>query len=258
MKPNDVGFKMKSFEGKVALITGGASGIGRATALAFVREGAKVVIADVSEDGGDETIEMIKGTGGEALFVRTDVSKGNEVEALIKRTVEAYGRLDCAHNNAAIGGEIALTADWTEEAWDRTISINLKGVWLCMKFEILQMLRQGSGAIVNTTAGAVLKPIPQTSGYGASKAGIMQLTKTAAVEYAKHGIRINAVAPGGTRTPMLDRLLATRGKAERRPYAIGRLAEPEEIAEAVLWLCSDAASFAVGCHMVLDGGYSIS
>jgi len=249
---------MKSFEGKVALVTGGASGIGRAAALVFAREGAKVVIADLSEEGGSETVRMIRETGGEALFVKTDVSKAGDVEGLINKTIEAYGRLDFAHNNAGIGGQIALTAEWTEEAWDHTINVNLKGVWLCMKYEIIQMLKQGSGAIVNTTAAAVLKPVPRSCGYGASKAGIVQLTKTAAVEYAGSGIRINAVAPSGTRTPMLETLLASRPNVERRPYPIGRMAEPEEIAEAVVWLCSDAASFAVGSSLVMDGGYSIS
>jgi len=250
--------KMKPFEGKVALVTGGASGIGRASALAFARNGARVVIADLSEEGGAETVRMIREAGGEALFVRTDVSKADEVERLINRTVEVYGRLDFAHNNAGVGGNFGLTADWSEEGWDHTINVNLKGVWLCMKFEIIQMLKQGSGAIVNTTAALVQKPIPGSCGYGAAKAGIVQLTKTAAIEYAGSGIRINAVAPGGTRTPMLEALLAKRPKTERSPYPIGRIGEPDEIAEAVVWLCSDAASFAVGAHLVLDGGLSIS
>jgi len=250
---------MERFEGKAGLITGGASGIGRATALAFAREGARVVIADISVDGGLETAQMITEAGGKALFVRTDVSKAGDVEGLVNKAVEAYGRLDFAHNNAGIGseGKLTLTAELTEEVWDRTISVNLKGVWLCMKFEISQMLKQGSGAIVNTAAAVVLKPMPGSSAYGASKAGILQLTRTAALEYAGSGIRINAVAPSGTRTPMLEALRAGRPDVEPRPYPVGRIAEPEEIAEAVLWLCSDVASFAVGSQLVLDGGWSM-
>jgi NAD(P)-dependent dehydrogenase (short-subunit alcohol dehydrogenase family) len=178
---------------------------------------------------------------------------------LVNEIVEMYGGLDFAHNNAGIGGDggLALTADWTEETWDRVIEINLKGVWLCMKYEIMQMLRQGSGVIVNTSAAVVLKPIPGSCAYGASKAGILQLTRTAALEYAGRGIRINAVAPSGTRTPMLEALQASRPSGESKPYPIGRIAEPEEVAEAVLWLCSDRASFSVGSHLVLDGGWSM-
>jgi NAD(P)-dependent dehydrogenase (short-subunit alcohol dehydrogenase family) len=252
---------MKLFTGKVALVTGGGSGIGRATALAFAREEAKVVVADISVEGGDETARMIKDTGGEALFLRTDVSNARHVEDLINKTVETYGRLDFAHNNAGTAGEskFALTGDFTEEAWDHVISVDLKGAWLCMKYEILQMLKQNCGAIVNTTAAVVLSPMPGSCAYGAAKAGLVQLTRTAALEYAPFGIRINAVAPGGTRTPMLEGLLTGRPKdIPRKPYPIGRVAEPEEIASAVVWLCSDAASFAVGSQIVLDGGYSIS
>ena len=249
---------MKSFDGRVALVTGGGSGIGRAAALAFAREDALVVVADISDTGGESTAQMIKDTGGEGFFVKADVSQAADVERLVKRAVEVYGRLDLAFNNAGIGGNHGLTADWPETEWDRIIATNLKSVWLCMKFEILQMLKQQGGRIVNTAAAVVLKPMPGSCAYGAAKAGIVQMTKTAALEYAGSGIRINAIAPGGTRTPMIEELLAKRPKTDKSPYPIGRIAEPEEIAEAVLWLCSDAASFVVGSLLTIDGGLSIT
>jgi len=249
---------MKPFAGKVALITGGGSGIGRAAAMAFARDNARVVIADLSEEGGERTAQMIKDAGGEGFFVKADVSQAGDVQRLVERAVEVYGRLDLAVNNAGIGGNYGPTADWAEAEWDRIINTNLKSVWLCMKFEILQMLKQQGGTIVNTAAAVVLKPIPGSCGYGAAKAGIVQITKTAALEYAGSGIRINAIAPGGTRTPMIEELLAKRPKTDKSPYPIGRIAEPEEIAEAVLWLCSDAASFVVGALLTIDGGLSIT
>lgn len=247
----------KQFEGKVALVTGAGSGIGRASALAFAREGAKTVVADVVVEGGEETVRMIKEAGGEALFVKTDVSKAAEVEALIQKVVETYGRLDYAHNNAGIEGTMAPTADCTEENWDRTISINLKGVWLCMKYEIPQMLKQGGGAIVNTASVAGLVGFQGLPAYAASKGGVVQLTRVAALEYAKAGIRVNAVCPGVIRTPMVERLLSGQPEAEAGFIAmepVGRMGKPEEIAEAVVWLCSDAASFVTGHPMVVDGG----
>jgi NAD(P)-dependent dehydrogenase (short-subunit alcohol dehydrogenase family) len=245
------------FEDKVALVTGGASGIGRATALAFAREGAKVVIADVLVDGGEETMRMIKGAGGQAIFVKTDVSKATEVEALIKKAVEIYGRLDYAFNNAGIEGMMAPTADCTEENWDRTLSINLKGIWLCMKHEIPQMLKQGGGAIVNTASVAGLVGAQGLPAYCASKGGVVQLTRAAALEYAKVGIRVNAVCPGAIHTPMVERLLSVQPEMEAALTAmqpVGRMGKPEEIAEAVIWLCSDAASFVTGLPMAVDGG----
>lgn len=248
----------RQFEGKVALVTGAASGIGRASALAFTREGAKTVIADVLVEGGEETVRIIKAAGGDARFVRTDVSNAAEVETLLQKLVETYGRLDYAHNNAGILGTPAPTADCTEEDWDRTIGINLKGIWLCMKHEIPQMLKQGGGAIVNTASVAGLVGIRGLPAYCASKGGIVQLTRTAALEYTKAGIRVNAICPGGIRTPMLERLLADRPEAEASVIAaepIGRMGKPEEIAEAVVWLCSDAASFVTGHAMVVDGGW---
>lgn len=244
-------------QGKVALVTGGASGIGRATALAFAREGAKVVVSDVVVAGGEETVALIKAAGGDALFVKADVAKPAEVDALIARVVAAYGRLDCACNNAGIEGAMTSTVDCSEENFDRTIAVNLKGVWLCMKAEITQMLKQGGGAIVNTASVAGLVGFAGLPAYVASKHGVVGLTKTAALEYAKSGIRINAVCPGVIQTPMLERLFQSSPQAGENIAAlepVGRLGKPEEIAEAAVWLCSDAASFVTGLPMAVDGG----
>ncbi len=244
-------------QGKVALVTGGSSGIGRASALIFAREGAKVVVADMNTEGGEETVRQIRAAGGEALFVPADVSKAAEVEALVRRTVEAYGRLDCAHNNAGIEGKMATTVEDTEENWERVLKINLMGVWLCMKYEIPQMLQQGGGAIVNTASDAGLLGVPRMGAYVASKHGVVGLTKSAALEYAKAGIRINAVCPGVIETPMLERVSGQRPGLVERMVAgepIGRAGKPEEIAEAAVWLCSDAASFVTGVAMPVDGG----
>ena len=249
---------LSRFKGKTVLVTGGGSGIGRSVSLAFAGEEARVVVADKAEENGAETASLINNNGGEALFIKTDVSRAADVESLINRIIQIYGRIDIAHNNAGIGGNFGMTADWPEEEWDRLINTNLKGIWLCMKFEILQMVKQGSGSIVNTTAALVEKPIPGSCGYGAAKAGVSQLTKTAAIEYAGYGIRINAVAPAGTRTPMLEDLLSKMPRSGKSPYPIGRIAEPDEIAEAVLWLSSDAASFVVGAQLIVDGGLSIT
>jgi NAD(P)-dependent dehydrogenase (short-subunit alcohol dehydrogenase family) len=244
-------------DGKVALVTGGGSGIGRATALAFAREGAKVVVADVVVAGGEETVRLIKAAGGEATFVKADVAKAAEVEALVKKTVETYGKLDCAFNNAGIEGEIAQTTDCTEENWNRVVDIDLKGVWLCMKYEIPYMLKQGSGAIVNTASVAGLVGFQGLPAYVAAKHGVNGLTKTAALEYAKSGIRVNAVCPGVIQTPMVERAFRANpqfGEAAAALEPVGRLGKPEEIAEAVVWLCSDAASFVTGLPMAVDGG----
>jgi len=244
-------------DGKVALVTGGSSGIGRATAQIFAREGAKVVVADVQVDGGEETVRLIKATGGEAIFVKTDVSQPAEVDALIKTTVATYGRLDCAFNNAGIEGALQPTSEYDEAVWDRVISINLKGVWLCMKYEIQQMLAQGGGAIVNTASAAGLVGVQGLSAYTAAKHGVNGLTKTAALEYAKAGIRINSVCPGGVDTPMVKRVFGSNpqfAEAAAAVEPVGRLAQPAEIGEAVVWLCSDAASFVTGLPMAVDGG----
>lgn len=247
-----------TLNGKIALVTGASSGIGRAAALAFAREGAKVVVADVTVEGGEETVSLIKKTGGEALFVKTNVAKAAEVEALVNTAVTTYGRLDCAYNNAGIAGKTQTIVDTTEENWDRIISINLTGVWLCMKYEIPAMLKNGGGAIVNTASDAGLIGVKRTGAYVASKHGVVGLTKTAALEYAKTGIRVNAVCPGPIETPMLmkgaghfPQMIPKMIKAQPN----GRLGKPEEIAEAAVWLCSDAASFVTGLAMPVDGGY---
>jgi NAD(P)-dependent dehydrogenase (short-subunit alcohol dehydrogenase family) len=248
--------------GKVALITGGSSGIGQAAALAFAREGANVAIADVDAKGSEETIQRVKALGGETVFIKADVSKALDVEATVNKVVATYGRLDCAFNNAGISGELGPTAECTEENWDRIIAIDLKGVWLCMKYEILQMLKQGSGAIVNTASNFGLVGCEAQPAYTASKHGVVGLTKTAALEYAKAGIRINAVCPGPTQTPLVDKVLAQRPEMANQMVErimamepVGRMGKPEEIAEAVTWLCSDAASFVTGIAMPVDGGF---
>jgi NAD(P)-dependent dehydrogenase (short-subunit alcohol dehydrogenase family) len=244
-------------KGKVALVTGASSGIGRASALTFARAGARVVVADVVVAGGEETVRLITAAGGEAIFVKADMAKAAEVEAMVNTAVAAFGRLDCAHNNAGIEGVTATTSDYPEDDWERVININLKGVWLCMKYEIPQMLKQGGGAIVNTASGAGLAGVPRMPAYVASKHGVVGLTKTAALEYAKAGIRVNAVCPGVIQTPMVERVASSRpGMIEKMIAAepIGRMGKPEEIAEAAVWLCSDAASFVTGHAMSVDGG----
>ncbi len=239
--------------GKIALVTGGGSGIGRATSVVFAREGARVVVADVVVDGGEETIGMIKQAGGEAIFVQADVSKAAEVEALVQKAVDAYGRLDCSFNNAGIEGMFAPTTEYPEDNWARVLAINLKGVWLCMKYELAQMLKQGGGAIVNTASVAGLVGSGLMSAYVASKHGVVGLTKTAALEYAKSGIRVNAVCPGAISTPMMERGIAMRpefGEMALAAEPVGRMGQPEE----VVWLCTEAASFVTGHAMTVDGG----
>src|ERR687887_1398771 len=221
-------------EGKVALVTGGASGIGRATALTFAREGAKLVIADMNAEGGQQTVHMITEQGGEAIFVRTDVSKAVEVQALISTAVETYGRLDCAHNNAGISGGLrARTAEYSEDPWHQVIAVNLTGVWLCMKYELAQMLHQGGGTIVNTASAAGLVGLPGNAAYVASKHGVVGLTKTAALEYAQQGIRVNCICPGYIATPMTAPGMQDPERMARiiASEPIGRMGQPEEVAE---------------------------
>jgi NAD(P)-dependent dehydrogenase (short-subunit alcohol dehydrogenase family) len=245
-------------EGKIVLVTGAGSGIGRESALAFAASGARVMVSDVVVEGGEETVGQIRAAGGEATFKRTDVSQRAEVEALVRQTVETYGRVDCAHNNAGIEGDMAPTADCTEANWDRTIAINLKGVWLCMRYEIPQMLEQGSGVIVNTSSVAGLVGFVNLPAYVATKHGVAGLTRTAALEYAQQGIRVNAVCPGVIHTPMIDRIVGGDAEAEAQFTAlepVGRMGSPAEVAQAVVWLCSDAASFVTGVAMPVDGGF---
>ena len=248
---------MAQFTGRVALVTGGSSGIGRASALAFAKEGAQVMVSDIMAEAGQETAELITKAGGTASFTRANVSKASDVETLIATCVETYGRLDCAHNNAGIEGPGSPTVDYDEDSWDRVIAINLTGVWLCMKYQIPEMLKHGDGAIVNTSSAAGLLGFRGGSAYVASKHGVVGLTKTAALEYAKAGVRVNAVCPGAIDTPMMGRITGHKPhRAERMASSepIGRMGSPEEIAEAVVWLCSDAASFVTGHAMSVDGG----
>jgi NAD(P)-dependent dehydrogenase (short-subunit alcohol dehydrogenase family) len=245
-------------EGKVSLITGGGSGIGRATALLFGREGARVVISDYNAEGGERTAKEIRNAGGAAEFHAADMSNPAQVEALIGKIVAAHGRLDCAFNNAGIEGQMASTPECSLENWDRVIAINLSGVFYCMKYEIAQMLKQGGGAIVNTSSAAGLIGLAGAPAYVAAKHGVAGLTKTAALEFAQRGIRVNAVCPGFIRTPMVERVLDRGSFNEEQIFAaepMHRLGKPEEIAEAVLWLCSDASSFVTGLPMPVDGGY---
>jgi NAD(P)-dependent dehydrogenase (short-subunit alcohol dehydrogenase family) len=275
-------------ENKLVLVTGGALGIGRAAALAFTREGGRVVVADIRDEQGAETVRLVQTKGGEAAFVHCDVCQSSEVQALIDRVVELYGRLDCAFNNAGFEGDFAPTAECSEENFDRSIAINLKGVWLCMRAEMNQMLRQKSGgAIVNTASVAGFVAERGYPAYAAAKGGVIQLTRTAAVEYATAGIRVNAVCPGMILTPMVERAQQAMtmhgynpGLPKNSPsYWVGermmrwrptrqmmlnmlmpmaRMGQPEEIAEAAVFLCSERAAYMTGQTMTIDGGLTAS
>jgi NAD(P)-dependent dehydrogenase (short-subunit alcohol dehydrogenase family) len=254
----------ESFDGNVALVTGAGSGIGRASALAFAREGARVVVSDVDVDGGEQTVHLINDLGGDATFIRADVAQSADVKALIAGTIEAYGRLDYPHNNAGISGlsrtnvSPASPLDYPEEQFDRVIAVNLKGVWLCMQQEIPPMLAQGGGAIVNTASIMGLVSTPGAGAYAASKHGVIGLTKSFALAYAAQGIRVNAICPGYIDTPMVRAPMTLVPDLEQQVvgrHPVGRLGTADEIAAAVIWLCSDAASFVTGHAMVADGGY---
>ena len=249
-----------NLDGKTTLVTGGGSGIGRAASLAYAREGARVAVVDVNVEGGEETVQQIKEAGGEAILVHADVAKPEDTQAMVAQAVAAFGSLDCAFNNAGVSGrERWLTAEYPEEEWDRVTSINLKGVWLCMKAEIPQMLKQGGGAIVNTASVAGLVGIRGTAAYIAAKHGVVGLTKAAALEYADRGIRVNSVCPGYIHTPLVQGVFDSVDGYEdqvKSRHPVGRLGEPQEIAEAVLWLSSDSASFVTGHNMAVDGGYT--
>jgi NAD(P)-dependent dehydrogenase (short-subunit alcohol dehydrogenase family) len=250
---------MRPFEGKVALVTGAGSGIGRASALAFAREGARVLVSDIDSVGGAETVRVIEACGAETRFVHADVSDESQVEALVASCLEAFGGLDCAHNNAGIAAPPAPTHEVEQRSFERVLSVNLTGVWLCLKHEARVMLRQGGGAIVNTASLAGLIGFPLNVAYSASKHAVVGITRTAALEYAHNGIRVNAVCPAFIQTPMVEGLVGEGGprmNLERlaRMQPMGRLGTPEEVAESVVWLCSEAASFITGIALPIDGG----
>ncbi len=248
-----------AFENRVALVTGGGSGIGRAAALRLAKEAAKIVVADYVPEGAERTVKLINDAGGKAIAVSADVSVAADVQLIIRKTIEAFGRLDYAFNNAGIEGTIADTVSYPEDAFDRTIAVNLKAVWLCMKYEIPEMLKVGGGAIVNTASTLGLVAIEGAAAYTAAKHGVIGLTRTAALEFAQKNIRVNCVCPGFTRTAMVERALDKGFIAEAQMIAIepiGRLGRPEEIAEGVMWLLSDSASFVTGHALTIDGGWT--
>lgn len=247
----------KIFKNKVALVTGGVSGIGRATVVEFAQAGAKVVVADMQD--GKKLVAEIKRAGGDAIYIKCDVSKGEDVKAMIQKTVKTYGRLDYAVNNAGTEGVQAPLQNLTEDLWQKTIDINLKGVWLCMKYEIEQMLKQGKGAIVNTASIAGVIGFQNSAAYVASKHGVVGLTKVAALENAQTGIRVNAVCPGLIKTPMLERAFTSSEMEQAYVAAVPmkRLGRPEEIADSIIHLCSDASSLITGHALVIDGGWVV-
>ena len=247
------------FNGRSTIVTGGSGGMGRAIALAFAAAGSRVIVSDVAVAGGEETVDLVRAAGGEAQFIAADVSKGADVEALVNEAVRAYGGLDYAVNAAAIEFEIDYLADLSEDDWDRMLDVNLKSIFLCMKHEINAMLAGSGGAIVNIASTNSYRPQAHQSAYTASKFGVLGLTKSAAVDYAPRGIRINAICPGSIDTPMLRGAMAKRGRdpqeVANRLSLIGRFGTPDEIAAAALWLCSGASAFTIGHALAVDGGY---
>ncbi len=247
---------MDRLKNKVAIITGGGSGIGRATCLLFAREGAKVVVADYAAEGGHETVRQIKAASGEATFVQADVSKSADVRTMIATTVNTYGRVDVLFNNAGIEGPSAKLANYKEEDWDRVIAIDLTAVYLGMKYAIPEMIKQGGGVIISTASVAGMVGFPGSGAYAAAKAGVINLTRLAALEYAEKKIRVNCICPGVISTPMVDRVMGDRPRENVvRLEPIGRLGQPEDIANAALFLASDESAFATGAPFVIDGGY---
>jgi NAD(P)-dependent dehydrogenase (short-subunit alcohol dehydrogenase family) len=242
---------------KVAIVTGGNSGIGRATAIALAREGAKVTVAARRASEGEETVRLVKEAGSDAIFVKTDVAIENDVRSLVEKTVDTYGKLDYAVNNAGIGEKMTPLVEQTSEKFDQIMNTNVRGVWLSMKYEIPMLIKNGGGAIVNTSSGAGLVGFPQMPVYIASKHAVLGLTKSAALEYAKSGIRINAIAPGGVETDMLMQTVGDDHQfleTFRSMHPIGRIGRPEEIANTIVWLLSDKASFVLGHTLLVDGG----
>jgi NAD(P)-dependent dehydrogenase (short-subunit alcohol dehydrogenase family) len=255
----------KQMTGKVAIVTGGSAGMGQAASLAFAREGTKVVVADLNEAGGSETVERIRRNGGDAVFIKTDVTQASNVKAMVDKTVETFGQLNYAFNNAGLlpAGNVDNLIEMSEENWDRIQGVNLKGVWLCMKYEIPQMLKNGGGAIVNTSSVFGIVGAPGLPAYVSSKFGVVGLTKVAALQFSKQGVRVNAICPGSTLTPGLEALMKLQGddvkSGEKKRLAfhpIGRLGTPEDMAEAAVWLCSRAASFVTGVALPVDGAFS--
>lgn len=248
--------------GKTALVTGAGSGIGRATAIGFAEQGTNVVVSDINSEAGEETVKIITDAGCNALFVATDVSNRDQVNALVAKAVERFGRLDIAFNNAGVTQNSAPLAEQPSETYDQVFNVSVRGVWLSMRAEIDQMLRQGGGTIINMGSMSAVVGIPGLTTYSGSKHAVLGLTRGAALDYAKHGIRINAVGPGTIDTPMIKRFIELAGtdavmEPIRAAHPIGRTGRPEEVAEAVLWLASDASSFVVGHILMVDGGYSV-